>query len=131
MKGQQTTRLQERLIKKLGPTSFPFQLNFPRHSPTSVSLIPAPDEIGSPCGVEYFVRAYVLTNDDRDDGRCSRSKSIVSMMIRKIQYAPMKPGRQPCTMVKKDFMFSPGELELEATLNQQLYHHGDNVLINI
>ena len=32
------------------------------------------------------------------------------MMIRKIQYAPMKPGRQPCTMVKKDFMFSPGDL---------------------
>ena len=31
-------------------------------------------------------------------------------MIRKIQYAPMKPGRQPCTMVKKDFMFSPGDL---------------------
>ena len=27
-------------------------------------------------------------------------------MIRKIQYAPMKPGRQPCTMVRKDFMFS-------------------------
>ena len=25
------------------------------------------------------------------------------MMIRKIQYAPMKPGRQPCTMVRKDF----------------------------
>ena len=46
IKGGQT-RLQERLIKKLGPTSFPFQLNFPRHSPTSVSLIPAPDEIVS------------------------------------------------------------------------------------
>ena len=53
------------------------------------------------------------------------------MMIRKIQYAPMKPGRQPCTMVKKDFMFSPGELELEATLDQQLYHHGDTALIHI
>ena len=47
MKGQQTTRLQERLIKKLGSTSFPFQLNFPRHSPTSVSLMPAPDEVVS------------------------------------------------------------------------------------
>ncbi len=53
------------------------------------------------------------------------------MMIRKIQYAPMKPGRQPCTMVKKDFMFSPGDLELEATLDQQLYHHGDTISIHI
>ena len=52
-------------------------------------------------------------------------------MIRKIQYAPMKPGRQPCTMVRKDFMFSPGDMELEATLDQQLYHHGDTVSVNI
>lgn len=58
--------------------------------------------------MEYFVRAYVL-NAENDDTKPNR-KSIVSMMIRKIQYAPMKPGRQPCTMVKKDFMFSPGDL---------------------
>jgi len=125
------TRLQERLVKKLGPTSFPFQVNFPKHSPTSVSLIPAADESGTPCGVEYYVRAYVLSQDDPDEGGRPSKKSIVSMMIRKIQYAPMKPGRQPCTMVKKDFMFSPGELELEATLDQQLYHHGDTVSIHV
>ena len=124
------TRLQERLVKKLGPTASPFQVNFPKHSPTSVSLIPAADEKGTPCGVEYFVRAYVLSQVDKDEGRPSK-KSIVSMMIRKIQYAPMKPGRQPCTMVKKDFMFSPGELELEATLDQQLYHHGNSVSIHV
>lgn len=28
-------------------------------------------------------------------------------------------------------MFSPGDLELEATLDQQLYHHGDTITINI
>merc|ERR1712062_169296 len=133
MKSLGKTRLQERLVTKLGPNSFPFQLNFPRHCPTSVSLIPAPDETGSPCGVEYFIRAYVLNNEDtRDDGTSRPNrKSIVSMMIRKIQYAPMKPGRQPCTMVRKDFMFSPGDMELEATLDQQLYHHGDTVSVNI
>merc|ERR1712156_481013 len=133
MKSLGKTRLQERLVTKLGPNSFPFQLNFPRHCPTSVSLIPAADDTGSPCGVEYFIRAYVLSNDDTRDesnGRPNR-KSIVSMMIRKIQYAPMKPGRQPCTMVRKDFMFSPGDMELEATLDQQLYHHGDTVSVNI
>ena len=40
-----TTRLQEKLITKLGQTSFPFELNFPRHSPTSVSLLPSMDEM--------------------------------------------------------------------------------------
>ena len=28
-------------------------------------------------------------------------------------------------------MFSPGDMELEATLDQQLYHHGDTVSVNI
>ena len=74
------------------------------------------------------MRAYALSGDEESK---PQKKSVVSMMIRKIQYAPMKPGRQPCTMVKKDFMFSPGDLELEATLDQQLYHHGDSVNVNI
>ena len=39
-------------------------------------------------------------------------------MFRKIQYAPTRPGRQPSTTVRKDFMFSPGELELEGTLDR-------------
>lgn len=47
-------------------------------------------------------------------------RSTVSMGIRKIQYAPSKQGRQPCTVVRKDFMLSPGELELEVTLDKQV-----------
>ena len=57
-----------------------------------------------PCGVEYYIRCYVLEADKGSQDR----KSAVSMTIRKIQYAPTRPGRQPCTVVKKDFMFSPG-----------------------
>lgn len=48
------------------------------------------------------------------------SRSTVNLGIRKIQYAPPKQGRQPCTIVRKDFMLSPGELELEATLDKQV-----------
>ena len=100
------TRLQERLMKKLGSSSIPFTLHFPRHSPTSVTLQPGPEDNAdsSPCGVEYYVRCYVLETEQERSHR----KSAVSMTIRKIQYAPTRPGRQPCTVVKKDFMFSPG-----------------------
>lgn len=42
------------------------------------------------------------------------------MGIRKIQYAPNKQGNQPCTVVRKDFLLSPGELELEMTLDKQV-----------
>ena len=45
--------------------------------------------------------------------RLRTTPSLASCLInfflfRKIQYAPTKPGRQPCTVVRKDFMFSPG-----------------------
>lgn len=53
------------------------------------------------------------------------------MAIRKVQYAPSKQGRQPCTVVRKDFMMSPGEMELEVTLDKQLYHHGEKISVNI
>jgi len=77
--------------------------------------------------VEYYVRCYVLETEKERSHR----RSTVAMAIRKIQYAPTKPGRQPCTVVRKDFMFSPGELELEATLDHQLYHHGDTIAVNL
>lgn len=53
------------------------------------------------------------------------------MGIRKIQYAPTKEGRQPCTVVRKDFLMSPGELELEVTLDKQLYKYGESIAVNI
>lgn len=61
----------------------------------------------------------------------SHKRSSVSMAIRKIQYAPSKQGQQPCTVVRKDFMLSPGELELEVTLDKQVYHHGEKIAVNI
>lgn len=49
-------------------------------------------------------------------------RNFVAMRIRKIQFAPvMRPlSRHPCTIVRKDFMFSPGQLELEAVLDKQV-----------
>lgn len=44
----------------------------------------------------------------------------MSLAIRKVQFAPSKVGRQPCTVVRKDFMLSPGELELEVVLDKQV-----------
>lgn len=47
-------------------------------------------------------------------------RSTVALGIRKIQFAPNKQGNQPCTVVRKDFLLSPGELELEMTLDKQV-----------
>ena len=44
------------------------------------------------------------------------------MSIRVIQYAPSHQahGRQPCTVVRRDFVLSPGDLEMELTLDKQV-----------
>lgn len=66
---------------------------------------------------------------DSETDRTHR-RSTVTLGIRKVQYAPSKTGAQPCTIVRKDFMLSPGELELEVTLDKQLYFHGERIAVN-
>jgi hypothetical protein len=64
------SKLQERLVKKLGPNAFPFTFKFPPNSPASVTLQPGPEDAGKPCGVEYFLKAFAGENDsDRSHKR--------------------------------------------------------------
>lgn len=53
---KETSKLQERLLKKLGPNAFPFTFNIPPSAPASVMLQQTPEESGDPCGVQYFVK---------------------------------------------------------------------------
>lgn len=121
------TKLQERLLRKLGPNAVPFTFEFPQSAPSSVTLAPGPDDAGEPCGVSYCVKVYAgETETDK-----THKRSTVAMGVRKIQYAPTKQGRQPCTVVRKDFLLSPGELELEVNLDRQLYHHGERIAVSV
>ncbi|XP_012532816.1 phosrestin-2 [Monomorium pharaonis] len=121
------TKVQDRLVKKLGSNAVPFTFTFPQSAPPSVTLQPGPDETGEPCGVSYYVKVYC----GEMETDMTHKRSTVLMGIRKIQYTPTKQGRQPCTVVRKDFMLSPGELELEVTLDKQLYHHGEVITVNV
>uniref|UniRef100_A0AAR5P0X4 Arrestin C-terminal-like domain-containing protein n=1 Tax=Dendroctonus ponderosae TaxID=77166 RepID=A0AAR5P0X4_DENPD len=124
---RQLTRLQERLIKKLGAHAYPFYFELPPHCPASVTLQPAPGDTGKPCGVDYELKAFVgETQDDKPHKRNS-----VRLAIRKIMYAPSKQGEQPSVEVSKEFMMSPNKLYLEASLDKELYHHGENIAVNV
>jgi beta-arrestin len=119
------TRLQERLVKKLGPNAFPFYFELPPHCPASVSL--QPGDTGKPCGVDYELKAFV--------GDCSEDKphkrNSVRLAIRKIMYAPSKIGEQPSIEVSKEFMLKPNKIHLEASLDKELYHHGESISVNV
>lgn len=110
------TRLQERLIKKLGASAFPFYFEVPPHCPASVSLQPAPGDTGKPCGVDYELKAFVGEHiDDKPHKRNS-----VRLAIRKIMYAPSKLGEQPSIEVSKEFILKPSKIHLEASLDKEV-----------
>ncbi|KAI1287284.1 Beta-arrestin-1 [Halotydeus destructor] len=121
------TRLQERLVKKLGPNAHPFFFELPPHCPASVTLQPAPGDTGKPCGVDYELKAYVADNVDEKPHK----RNSVRLAIRKVTYAPSKQGDQPSVEVSKEFMMSPNKLHLEASLDKELYHHGEDIAINV
>lgn len=121
------TRLQERLIKKLGANAFPFFFELPPHCPASVTLQPAPGDTGKPCGIDYEMKAYV--GDTVEDKPHKRNS--VRLAIRKVMYAPSKPGDQPSVEVSKEFMMSPNKLHLECSLDKELYYHGETISVNV
>ncbi|KAJ6222504.1 hypothetical protein RDWZM_001049 [Blomia tropicalis] len=121
------TRLQERLIKKLGANAYPFYYELPPHCPASVTLQPAPGDTGKPCGVDYELKAYV--GEEKDEKPHKRNS--VRLAIRKVVYAPNKQGDQPCVEISKDFVMSPNKLHLEASLDKEVYHHGEDIVVNV
>lgn len=122
------TRLQERLIKKLGPNAYPFffQLS-PQTTPASVTLQPAPGDTGKPCGVDYELKTYVAESlEDKPHKRSS-----VRLAIRKLTYAPKKAAPQPSAETSREFIMSSNPLHLEASLDKEMYYHGESINVNV
>jgi beta-arrestin len=124
------TRLQERLKKKLGDNAFPFWFDIPPNSAASVTLQPAQGDTGQgkPCGVDYEIRTIVGSESSNDKPKKHNS---VRLAIRKLTYAPSIERPQPMVDVAKEFYLSPGVLHLEASLDREMYHHGETISVNV
>lgn len=59
------------------------------------------------------------------------TRNSVRLAIRKIMYAPSKQGEQPSVEVSKEFIMSPNKLHLEASLDKELYYHGETIAVNV
>lgn len=122
------TPMQERLIKKLGTNAFPLTFQFPQNSPSSVTLQAGEDDQGKPLGVEYYIKVFVGDNDEDK----SHKRSTITLTIKKLQYAPPSRGRRlPSSLVSKGFTFSQGKINLECTLDREIYYHGEKVCANV
>uniref|UniRef100_A0A8C3HHG8 Arrestin beta 2 n=1 Tax=Chrysemys picta bellii TaxID=8478 RepID=A0A8C3HHG8_CHRPI len=109
------TRLQERLLRKLGANAHPFAFTPPAltHQPP----LPSPS-----WGENPGVRRALIPVPPRNS---------VRLVIRKVQYAPEKPGPQPMAETTRHFLMSDRSLHLEASLDKELYYHGEPISVNV
>ncbi|XP_028401727.1 beta-arrestin-1-like [Dendronephthya gigantea] len=121
------TRLQERLLKKLGKNAYAFKFELPPGSPSSVTLQPAPGDTGKPCGVDYELKTFVSPSLEEKPHK----RDCVRLAIRKITYAPERPQPQPFVEAEKEFMMSQYPLHVEASLDKGLYYHGESIAVNV
>uniref|UniRef100_A0A8C6KIH6 Beta-arrestin-1 n=1 Tax=Nothobranchius furzeri TaxID=105023 RepID=A0A8C6KIH6_NOTFU len=121
------TRLQERLIKKLGEHAHPFTFEIPLNLPCSVTLQPGPEDTGKACGVDFEVKAFCAENLEEK----IHKRNSVRLVIRKVQYAPEKPGPQPTAETTRQFLMSDKPLHLEASLDKEIYYHGEPISVNV
>uniref|UniRef100_A0A6Q2XID6 Arrestin beta 2 n=1 Tax=Esox lucius TaxID=8010 RepID=A0A6Q2XID6_ESOLU len=121
------SRLQERLLKKLGQHAHPFNFTIPQNLPCSVTLQPGPEDTGKACGVDFEVRAFCAKTVEEK----IHKRNSVRLVIRKVQYAPEKPGPQPMVETTRSFLMSDRSLHLEASLDKELYYHGEPISVNV
>ncbi|XP_068103744.1 arrestin-C isoform X2 [Hyperolius riggenbachi] len=121
------TPLQEKLRAKLGDNSFPFCFTLAKNLPCSVTLQPGPEDSGKPCGVDYEVKGFCAENVEEK----VHKKNSVRLIIRKVQYAPESTGPAPQAEITRQFMMSDKPLQLEASLNKEIYYHGEPIAVNV
>jgi len=116
--------VQERLIKKLGGNAYPFSVTLPESAPCSVQLHPGDDETSKPMGVIYDLRVFVGDHA----GEKAHKRNSVCLAVRKVQFSPVGGSkRQPSTLVSKGFALSSGKINMEVTLNKEIFYHGEQV----
>ncbi|KGL94516.1 S-arrestin, partial [Charadrius vociferus] len=125
-KPETLTHLQESLLKKLGKNAYPFLFTVD-HLPCSVCLQPAPRDVDKSCGVDFEVKAF---STDNVEERIHKRNSA-RLLIRKVQYAPEKPGPQPYAETTWQFFMSNKPLHLKASLSKEVYYHGEPIPVTI
>ncbi|XP_061769321.1 arrestin red cell-like isoform X2 [Nerophis ophidion] len=119
--------LQGRLLKKLGQHAYPFNFSIPQNLPCSVTLQPGPEDTGKACGVDYELQTFCANTADEK----LHQRNSVLLVIRKVQFAPEKRGPQPMAETSRSFLMSERPLHLEASLDKELYYHGEPISVNV
>ncbi|KAF7242037.1 Arrestin-C [Varanus komodoensis] len=101
------TPLQDKLMKKLGENAYPFTFES--------------------CGVDFEVKGFCAENLEEK----IHKRNSVRLVIRKVQFAPISTGPAPKSETTRQFMMSDKPLHLEASLDKEIYYHGDPIGVNV
>uniref|UniRef100_A0A3B3VR20 S-arrestin n=1 Tax=Poecilia latipinna TaxID=48699 RepID=A0A3B3VR20_9TELE len=121
------TRVQQKLLHKLGDNAYPFFFEFPDNLPCSVSLQPGPNDVGKKCAVEFEVKAFCGENQDEKIDK----QSSVRLTIRKIQFSPENTEVAPFADMTFEFLMSEKPLHVKLTLPKETFYHGEPVKANV
>ncbi|XP_075338253.1 S-arrestin a [Odontesthes bonariensis] len=121
------TKIQANLLRKLGSNAYPFFFEFPDNLPCSVALQPAAQDEGKQCAVEFEIKAFSAESQDAK----VRKRSTVKLMLRKVQYAPESQEEAPSVETTKEFVMSDKPLHVQASLDKELYYHGESIKVTV
>ncbi|XP_068172696.1 S-arrestin-like [Antennarius striatus] len=121
------TKIQQKLLQKLGENAYPFFFEFPDNLPCSVALQPGPSDVGKKCAVEFEVKAFCSeSHDDRMD-----KQSAVRLSIRKIQFSPDDTRLVPAAETTFEFLMSQNPLHVKLGLPKETFYHGEPVPVSV
>ncbi|XP_019730502.1 S-arrestin a isoform X1 [Hippocampus comes] len=120
------TRMQAKLLRKLGDDAYPFFFEFPDNLPCSVAMQPAPHDVGKQCAVEFEVKAFSAESQDAK----IRKRSSVKLTIRKVQYAP-EAQEDAAVEISRDFSVSDKPLHVTARLDKEIFYHGETLRLHL
>ncbi|XP_026219649.1 S-arrestin-like isoform X1 [Anabas testudineus] len=120
------TKIQQKLLQKLGDNSFPFFFEFPDNLPCSVALQPGPSDVGKKCAVEFEVKAFCGENQEEKIDK----QSSVRLTIRKIQFSPENSKLVPVADTTFEFLMSEKPLHVKLSLPKETFYHGEPVKVN-
>lgn len=122
--------MMESLLKKVGEQGHAFSFQMPPNLPCSVSLQPGLNDSSKACGVDFEIKAYIANAPDNPD-EVIQKKDTCRLMIRKIQFAPANNKAGAKADVSKQFMMSDKPVHLEASLEKEVYYHGDPITVKV
>ncbi|XP_070684955.1 S-arrestin-like [Pempheris klunzingeri] len=121
------TKIQQKLLRKLGDNAFPFFFEFPDNLPCSVALQPGPSDVGKKCAVEFEVKAFCGENQDEKIDK----QSSVRLTIRKIQFSPEDTKVVPVAETTFEFLMSEKPLHVKMSLPKETFYHGEPVKASV